>query len=595
MSDNNPHSICNHTKKSIEKLFKGIKKHSFCEKCGAIIFRDLKGNLHFTIKPKSKQKTVDFDPSQLINEMIKQQSVHYPNINNNFNMSEEEKKNIDNLNKSISVYLEKRKTILYYLQKITKALNYSDLIFYQCLFYIDCYFSHNFTEDFHEKKLLYYLVGFFLITSKMKENDIFEPTFDTFRCIKKNITLHEEKIGLYEVKCLKIIKYNIFAYSTYDWLNMFIALGFVFDSEINLMNEHEEHKLIKTIYKSVMKILINITTKNIFFKYSPMYISLSIIQIIREKYLKEHNDKSLYTTYLSLFNININDYQQCYIEINNELNPSNSNNILEKKESGPIPENEIKNIIISDEDKKDKEKIEDKKNKYKSTKMIKCMDTRKNKSHLVILCNKGPNFSNQNLPNLVPLFNENKNENNENNENKNNLLMSQNMNSPENESTNDPQILEKEKSSHTNNFKENINSKSHSKKNQSVGLGKYKIQQNSDKNNIRNNIQSSNLIDYLDHKDVGKSVNFVESNKKIKIDASTNNMLNSQNANKNDSIEPIKVRGRANTRYVKSKSKFLKNTSKKKGAGKSAIKSSSHINKMSNFDVNGINNITFNG
>ena len=593
MSDNNPHSICNHTKKNIDQLFKGVKRHTFCEKCGTIIFKDHKGNLHFTLKPRSKQKKVDFDPVELINEMIKRESIHYPNLNNNYNMSEEEKSS-ESIKKSISIYLEKRKTILYYLQKITKALNYSDLIFYQCLFYIDSYFSHNFTEDYQEKKLLYYLVGFFLITSKMKENDIFEPTFDTFRCIKKNITLHEEKIGLYEIKCLKIIKYNIFAYSTYDWIYMLIALGFVFDSEIDSMNEHDAHKLIKSIYKSVMKILINITTKNIFIKYSPMYKSLSIIQIVREKYLKEHNNNSLFISYLNLFDINIKDYQQCYTEIKEEINPTNSNNTHEKMESEQIQSTVLQNNVICDEDKK--ETTNEKNNKFKSSKIINCVDTRKNKSHLVILCNKAPNFSNQNLPNLVPLYNEN----NENKNEKNSLFMPKNLDSPKNENenkNNQQNMQQKGHSTHKNKFKEDIKNKTLSKKNQSVGIGPYKMQKNSDKAIVRNNFQSSNLLEYYDSHNFNDYIakSKFGSNKKIKIDASANNLLNSQSAsNKKESDNPVKIKERANSRITKKKSKFLNSGSKNNTAGKSAMKSSNHVSKVSNFDVNAINNITFN-
>ncbi len=66
-----------------------------------------------------------------------------------------------------------------------KMLDYSDLIFYQCLFYMDSYLSHNMTEEMSEKTILYYLVGYFLCSAKLKETDIYEPSLDSFCCIKK--------------------------------------------------------------------------------------------------------------------------------------------------------------------------------------------------------------------------------------------------------------------------------------------------------------------------------------------------------------------------------------------------------------------------
>ena len=61
------------------------------------------------------------------------------------------------------------------LQKMMKIRNFTDLIFYQCLFYIDFYLSQNMTEDMSEKKILYYLFGYLLCSTKLKETDIYEP------------------------------------------------------------------------------------------------------------------------------------------------------------------------------------------------------------------------------------------------------------------------------------------------------------------------------------------------------------------------------------------------------------------------------------
>ena len=114
-----------------------------------------------------------------------------------------------------------------------KMLDFSDLCFYQSLFYIDNYLSHMIKEETTEKEIIYYVVGFFLSSSKFKESDIYEPSFDNFCSIKKKIYLSVERISQYEIKCLQIIGYNPFAYSAYDWINELISFGFVFDCEVN--------------------------------------------------------------------------------------------------------------------------------------------------------------------------------------------------------------------------------------------------------------------------------------------------------------------------------------------------------------------------
>ena len=231
--------------------------------------------------------------------------------------------------------------IILNLQKMMKMLDFSDLIFYQCLFYIDTYLSHNMNEEMSEKKILYYLIGYFLISAKLKETDIYEPSLDSFCCLQKKVYLSEEKIAYYEVVCLQSIKYNIFSYSAYDWISELISIGFVFDCEINnnnsiiLINGHR-HSLLNTISKYVLKMLLNITVKNIFIKYSPIQIAFSLIQIAREKYLDKNNiNTELYNKLLNLYGINFNYYKKCYKELKLEIEEkqSETNEICKEKET----------------------------------------------------------------------------------------------------------------------------------------------------------------------------------------------------------------------------------------------------------------------
>ena len=342
-----------------ETNIKKKKNYSFCEKCGSILIKDGNNNICYTIKPKQKQKPIEFNPIEIIKSMKKKTDLEYPNLNNEYNMGEQEKYNQEKILKSINLYLKQRKMIILTLQKMMKMLDFSDLIFFQTLFYIDNYLSHKMTEEFSEKKILYYLVGYFLCSSKLKETDIYEPSLDSFCCLKKKIYLTVEKIAYYEVICLRSIKYNVFSYSAYDWISELNTIGYVFNCEINknnsiiLINGHR-HSIINTISKYAMKTLLDITIKDIFIKYSPMYIAFSLIQIAREKYLDKKNIyPKLYYNLISLYGVNHKEYKNCYKDLKNEIEEKHieSNEILDndKKVNKDNLDNELLKKISNDD------------------------------------------------------------------------------------------------------------------------------------------------------------------------------------------------------------------------------------------------------
>ena len=350
---------CNCQIYSDKNIIKPNKNYSFCEKCGSILIKDGNNNICYTIKPKQKQKPIEFNPIEIIKSMKKKTDLDYPNLNNEYNIDEGDKYNKENIIKSINLYLKHRKMIILTLQKMMKMLDFSDLIFFQTLFYIDNYLSHNMTEDFSEKKILYYLVGYFLCSAKLKETDIYEPSLDSFCCLKKKIYLTVEKIAYYEVICLQSIKYNVFSYSAYDWICELNTVGYVFNCEINknnsiiLINGHR-HSILNTISKYALKTLLNVTIKDIFIKYSPMYIAFSLIQIAREKYIDKKNIyPKLYYNLISLYGVNYKDYRNCYKELKNEIEEKQieSNEILdtEKKINKDILDNELLKKISNDD------------------------------------------------------------------------------------------------------------------------------------------------------------------------------------------------------------------------------------------------------
>ena len=342
LKDLNLNKCCNLQNLANKNILKKNIKYSFCHNCNSVLIKSDNSQIHYTMKPRQKSKPTEFDPIELIKSMKTKTEHDYPFLNNEFNINNYEEYNLTNVYKSINIYLTKRKMIILTLQKMMKMFDFSDLIFYQTLFYIDTYLSHNITEEMSEKEILYYLVGYFLCSAKLKETDIYEPSFESLTSLKNKIYLTSDKIGLYEIICLQSIKYNIFSYSAYDWICELISIGFIFDSEINEENsiifvKGHKHSIINLISKNALKNLLNLTVKNIFFKYSPMHIAFSLIQIAREKYLDEnHINKKLFNYLINLFGVKFNDYKKCYNEIKIELEKkqeeTNEKIKIEKKE-----------------------------------------------------------------------------------------------------------------------------------------------------------------------------------------------------------------------------------------------------------------------
>ena len=344
MSKHHPQSkICNCQNPSNKKIFKSHINNSFCEKCGCILIKSAQGNIYYTLKPNKKQLEIELNPIKIIQSMKKKTEEKYPyiyNIYNNANIFYDYKND-----KKLNIYLKNRKMLLLKLQNLMKTFDYCDMIFFQCLFFLDTYLSQDINEEMNEKTILYYLVGYFLLSAKLKETDIYEPSFESFFNLSKGIFLSPNKIAQYEKICLKRIDYNIFSYSSYDWITQLISNGIVFNSEVDETNEvillkGHKHTLINTVNKFAIKLLLNLTSKNSFFKYSPMYIAFSIIQISREKYIDNKMIKpKLFHKLVELYGVDHTKIQNCYEELKLEMD---SENKISSKDSHKNNEENIK-------------------------------------------------------------------------------------------------------------------------------------------------------------------------------------------------------------------------------------------------------------
>ena len=316
--------------------------YSFCQKCGCVLLKSQEGAIYYTLKSKQKRQPYDLSPIELIKHMKKKTEEEFPYIYEEFNVNKNDKHIKDKSVKSINVYLKYRKMILSKLQKLIKTFDYCDRSFYQTLFFLDAYFSHKISEDMSEKIILYYLIGYFLCAVKFKETDIYEPTLDSFFDLSKGIYFSIDKIAYYEVVCLRSINFNVFAYSAYDWISQLISNGIVFNCEVNnktevILIKGHRHSLLNTINKYAIKLLLHLTNKNLFFKYSPMHIAMSLIQITREKFIDKTLIKpKLFSKLINLYGINQKDYEKCYDEIKSDIKESNLENDKEKEKESII-------------------------------------------------------------------------------------------------------------------------------------------------------------------------------------------------------------------------------------------------------------------
>ena len=351
--------ICNCEIPFNKEILQSHINHSFCQKCGSILIKSVSGNIYYTIKPIKKQKEIELDPITIIKSMKRKTEENFPHIYNSYNYCDSLHNSINE--EKLNIYLKNRKTLILKLQKLYKIFDFCDMTFFQCLFYLDTYLRNDIYENMSEKTLLYNLVGYFLCSVKLGEKDICEPPLESFFNISKNIYLSPTKIAHYEEFCLKRINYNIFIYSAYDWITQLISNGIIFNNEIDENNEiihinGHRHTLVNVLNKFCMKLLLRLTTKNCFFKYSPMYIALSIIKLSREKYINKNMIKTkLFHKLLDLYGVNHSSFKECYEELKSELNSENE--INSKEEIKNNEENQKPETLVNEQQRYSVDKI----------------------------------------------------------------------------------------------------------------------------------------------------------------------------------------------------------------------------------------------
>ena len=307
-----------------------FKDYCLCKRCGSIMIKGIYENITYILYSERRPELNQVNPIEMIKQMINNTKINYPHLNEEYNMNKVELIHKEESYKSINLYIKYRETVLSYLKKIMNIFDFNDDIFYQTLFFMDYIFSHHLIEEeITDNNIIYHLIGYFLCSSKMKDEDIFESQLNSFLTINENAILSRRKIIYYEILCLKSINYNLFSFSTYDWIIYLSGNGIVFDCEIDkkntiIISNSDKIPIIDNINKYALGILLRLTLKNIFFKYSPIYIALSIIQISREKFLnKKLINNYLFNKLINIYGIHFNEYKNSYEEIKLEIEKDN--------------------------------------------------------------------------------------------------------------------------------------------------------------------------------------------------------------------------------------------------------------------------------
>ena len=297
---------------------------------------------------KESVKSKKFNDSELTNiDDLEYKEEDKKNCNKNINdylnfelRNEKIKFTKLNFNEEVLKKYEKnRNRILFYVHKLCTKLKYNDCSFYLCLYLLDTYLSRFYSDDITQKELFLVILGFFLISAKYIENDIFEPELQIFCNIEKSMLLTIDEILTSEVQCLTLINYNLYLYSVYDWLNILLSNGILFEDELKDKDE------IGDIYIYTQKLLTVITSKSYFYKYTSAQIAFSLIQLSREKYLSHNFELSnkLYKLLISIYGIELSDYEECYMVIKNDLDKYYEDEEEEEEENSTTNRNTISN------------------------------------------------------------------------------------------------------------------------------------------------------------------------------------------------------------------------------------------------------------
>jgi hypothetical protein len=231
------------------KFVKSSKKDvCYCINCGVLSYKSITS----LSVPSLTKTSISLDPL-LLKFKSSQFSIDYSN-NYIIQYMSVRKKAIN--------FIKTQSNIFYFTKNIIyKAINYLDLI----------YINNNVSFDLMPKICIICIMLAIQFNSCCTKNTNMD--LKGFSYYLKNMTDIYET----EVFCLKCLDYNLGLYTSFDYIDLFFSLGFVFSLEKNRFD-------ISFIYSKCYECLELIIEDNYFLNFSSYTIALSLIKIISQYY-----------------------------------------------------------------------------------------------------------------------------------------------------------------------------------------------------------------------------------------------------------------------------------------------------------------------
>ena len=212
-----------------------------------------------------------------------------------------------------SLIYSQRSNIISSLINYNNVYKYQNKVFYLGLAYLDEILKSIDINNLNQKKLQLYIINSIILAAKFYEDDILSLNIDRFvECEENEYDINSDDILLNEVKCLKILNYEINFCSLYDLL---ILLRFLlFDEFLNDFDKDYDGEFYQLIYDYPFEVLGQIIySPEILFNYTTFEIDICILY---HTYREIKFSKKYINRVLQKLDVNFNNYKTCLDTIN---------------------------------------------------------------------------------------------------------------------------------------------------------------------------------------------------------------------------------------------------------------------------------------
>ena len=252
-----------------------ITKFPFCNKC-CCIYNPIKNISSINKRLNSIKEEITF--GTLYKTMIN-------NTDNNRNK-------FLKLKKESLPNIKNRKDIIEKIFKVITIYKYSLSTFYLSIVLLDEIFIQNkYSKKYFISNEEIALGSLILAIKIIEHENNFSISLTQINYFySSSVKIPKERLKLIEIICLKKLNYNIYKNTPYDYLNLFIKIGIIFNNEIqentNLNVVYLNSKISKLSYEILDNIMRN---SNEYLLIKPYLISLGIILYAKEKIMHCNN------------------------------------------------------------------------------------------------------------------------------------------------------------------------------------------------------------------------------------------------------------------------------------------------------------------